>query len=103
MSVGGEDIRPSRDVRSLLIPESTGFSRGEYVKFIPIYGIIIQYSKIKELICVIQVQAKLKLDNNGKDMIQLDVPEEYCNRKDFIEYIKKTLFDAYNVEYEVIK
>lgn len=51
---------------------------------------------------MIQVQAKLKLDNNGKDMIQLDVPEEYCNRKDFIEYIKKTLFDMYNVEYEVL-
>ena len=102
MSVGGEDIRPSRDVRSLLIPESTGFSRGEYVKFIHIYGIIIQYSKIKGLIFVIQVQAKLKLDNDEGDMVQLDVPEEYCNRKDFIEYIKKTLFDMYNVEYEVL-
>ena len=67
-----------------------------------IYGIIIQYSKIKELIFVIQVQAKLKLDNDEGDMVQLDVPEEYCNRKDFIEYIKKTLFDMYNVEYEVL-
>ena len=32
LSVGVEDVRPSRDVRSLLIPESPGFSRGEYVK-----------------------------------------------------------------------
>ena len=31
-SIGGEDVRPSRDVQSLLIPESPGFSRGEYVK-----------------------------------------------------------------------
>ena len=52
---------------------------------------------------MIRVQAKLRLDNNGKDMVQLDVPEEYCNRKDFIKYIKKTLFDMYNVEYEVVK
>ena len=51
---------------------------------------------------MIQVQAKLKLDNNGKDMVQLDVPDECCNRKDFIDYIKKVLFDLYNVEYEVI-
>ena len=32
LSVGGDDIRPSRDVQSLLIPESPGFSHGEYVK-----------------------------------------------------------------------
>ena len=51
---------------------------------------------------MIRVQAKLRLDNDDEDMVQLDVPEEYCNRKDFIEYIKKTLFDMYNVEYEVI-
>ena len=31
-SVGGENIRPSRDVRFLLIPEFPGFSHGEYVK-----------------------------------------------------------------------
>ena len=67
-----------------------------------IYAIIIEYSKIKELVFVIQVRAKLKLDNDEGDMVQLDVPEEYCNRKDFIEYIKKTLFDMYNVEYEVL-
>lgn len=30
-STGGEDVRPSRDVQSLLIPESPGFSRREYV------------------------------------------------------------------------
>ena len=27
-SIGGEDVRPSRDVRSLLIPESHEFIRG---------------------------------------------------------------------------
>lgn len=52
---------------------------------------------------MIRVQAKLRLDNDEGDMVQLDVPEEYCNRKGFIEYIKKTLFDMYNVEYEVVK
>ena len=52
---------------------------------------------------MIQVRAKLKLDNNGKDMVQLDVPEEYCNREEFLEYIKKALFDMYNVEYEVVE
>ena len=31
-TIGVEDVRPSRDVQSLLIPESPGFSRGEYVK-----------------------------------------------------------------------
>lgn len=51
---------------------------------------------------MIQVQAKLKLDNNDKDMVQLDVPDECCNRKDFINYIKKVLFDLYSVEYEVV-
>lgn len=51
---------------------------------------------------MIRVQAKLRLDNDEGDMVQLDVPEEYCNRKDFIEYIKKALFDMYNVEYEVL-
>lgn len=51
---------------------------------------------------MIRVQAKLRLDNDEGDMVQLDVPEEYCNRKDFIEYIKKTLFDMYSVEYEVL-
>ena len=28
LSVGGEDVRPSRDAQSLLIPESHGFIRG---------------------------------------------------------------------------
>ena len=28
LSVGGEDVRPSRDVQSLLIPESTAFRCG---------------------------------------------------------------------------
>ena len=51
---------------------------------------------------MIQVRAKLKLDNNGKDMVQLDVPDECCNRKDFIDYIKNVLFDMYSVEYEVV-
>ena len=31
LSVGGEDIRPSRDVQSLLIPESPVVTHGEYV------------------------------------------------------------------------
>ena len=31
LSIGVEDVRPSRDVQSLLIPESPGFRRGEYV------------------------------------------------------------------------
>ena len=31
LSVGGEDVRPSRDVQSLLTPESTTFRCGEYV------------------------------------------------------------------------
>lgn len=31
LSVGVEDVRPSRDVQSLLIPESTTFRCGEYV------------------------------------------------------------------------
>ena len=30
-TIGVEDIRPSRDVQSLLIPESPGFRHGEYV------------------------------------------------------------------------
>ena len=51
---------------------------------------------------MIQVRAKLKLDNNGKDMVQLDVPDECCNRKDFIDYIKNVLFKLYSVEYEVL-
>lgn len=50
---------------------------------------------------MIQVRAKLRLDNDEGDMVQLDVPEECCNRKGFVEYIKKTLFDMYSVEYEV--
>ena len=51
---------------------------------------------------MIRVQAKLKLDNDEGNMVQLDVPEEYCNREEFLEYIKKALFDMYSVEYEVI-
>ena len=51
---------------------------------------------------MIQVRAKLKLDNDDKDMVQLDVPDECCNRKDFIDYIKNVLFDLYSVEYEVL-
>ena len=31
-TIGVEDVRPSRDVRSLLIPESPPFRAGEYVK-----------------------------------------------------------------------
>ena len=31
LSVGGEDVRPSRDVQSLLIPESPVFTHEEYV------------------------------------------------------------------------
>ena len=31
LSVGGEDVRPSRDVQSLLIPESPVVTHGEYV------------------------------------------------------------------------
>ena len=38
-SIGVEDIRPSRDVRSLLIPESNEFIRGSMSKF-PCYGVI---------------------------------------------------------------
>lgn len=52
---------------------------------------------------MIRVQAKLKLDNDEGDMVQLDVPEEYCNREEFLEYIKKALFDMYSVEYEVVE
>ena len=40
---------------------------------------------------MIRVQAKLKLDNDEGDMVQLDVPEEYCNRKDILN-ILRTLF-----------
>ena len=32
LSIGVEDVRPSWDVRPLLIPESPTFRRGEYVK-----------------------------------------------------------------------
>lgn len=52
---------------------------------------------------MIRVQAKLKLDNDGGDMVQLDVPDEYCNRESFIDYIKNALFDLYDVEYEVVE
>ena len=33
LSIGVENVRPSRDVQSLLIPESPAFRRGEYVKY----------------------------------------------------------------------
>lgn len=33
LSIGGEDVRPSRDEQSLLIPESPAFRHGEYVNY----------------------------------------------------------------------
>ena len=35
-SIGGEDVRPSRDVQSLLIPESHEFIRGSMSSLIAI-------------------------------------------------------------------
>ena len=40
LSIGVEDIRPSGDAQSLLIPESPPFKHGEYVKAIPSYSIL---------------------------------------------------------------